>query len=204
MKKIALIIILVLISFTEGKSQSFELGYGVGSGTTYLIENSDNGINIDYSTPFSSYIDLKYYKPEKYFGIKLRFQYLNTGIKGRSWKGFSSDIDGEVTSLTTMILLEHLNSNKKWNLGYNFGIGYSNEKFKQDFNNGPYNVESNYMSINFSGILNKKINENFSFQIEPSLLWTDPVNSLRNRDKWQIAGEDISLLIQLGITYKIN
>ena len=204
MKKIIFLIIFTIISFTEGKSQNLELGFGIGSGTTYLIENSDNGVNIDYSTPFSSYVDLKYSKPEKYFGAKLRFQYLNTGIKGTSWKNDSYNIDGEVTSLTTMILLEHLKSDGNWNFGYNFGLGYTNQTFRPDLTNSSDQILSNYMSFNFGGIISRNINENFLLRIEPSVLWTDPINSFRNSDKWQIAGEDISLLIQFGLVYRIN
>ncbi|MDT0676711.1 hypothetical protein [Autumnicola musiva] len=204
MKKITLLLTFVLLSFTKGKAQTFELGFGIGSGTAYLVENLDDGIDIDYSTPLSSYVDLKYSKSDKYFGAKLRLQYLNAGIRGSNWKGLNYNINGEVTSLTTLILLEHLKCNSKWNSGYNFGLGYTNQTFKPDLVNSINNIESTYLSINISGILNRKINENFSFQIEPNLMWTDPINSLRNREKWQIAGEDISMLIQLGLTYRIN
>ncbi|GHA51658.1 hypothetical protein GCM10007103_35160 [Salinimicrobium marinum] len=203
MKKITFIIIFILISFTEGKSQNLELGFGIGTGTAYIIENSDSGINIDYSTPFSSYVDLKYSKSENYFGAKVRFQYLNSGIKGTNWKNNSFEIDGEVTSLTTFILLEHLES-ENWNFGYNFGFGYSNQILRPDSINSSNEIVSNYMSFHLGGILNKRINENFSFKVEPSVLWTDPVNSFRNSDKWQIAGEDISLLLQFGVIYRIN
>jgi len=204
LKKITLLSFIALLFFTDGKSQTFEVGFGMGSGTTYLMENLDNGINIKYSVPFSSYIDLKYAAAGKYFGAKLRFQYLNTGIQGNDWKNPGLAIDGEVTSLTTLILLEHLNSDQKWNFGYNFGFGFTNQQFRPDLINSSNAIESSFMSLSVSGILNKKINENFSFQIEPNLLWTDPVNSLRSNEKWQIAGEDISLLIQIGLVYKIK
>ena len=204
MKRIILLTILTLISFTKGKSQNLELGFGIGSGSTYLIENSDSGVDIDYSIPFSSYIDLKYSNPEKYFGAKLRFQFLNTGIEGTNWKNDRNDIDGDVNSFTTMILLEHLKSDKNWNLGYNFGLGYTKQTFRPDLTNSSDQNVSGFMSFNLGIILNKRINENLAFNIEPGVLWTDPVNSLRNSDKWQIAGEDISLLLQFGLVYRIN
>ncbi len=113
-------------------------------------------------------------------------------------------INGDVTSLTSLILLEHLKDNNKWNLGYNFGFGYTHQNFRQDLTNSSSGMEINFMSANISGIISSKLNNNLSLQLEPSLLWTDPVGSLRTSDKWQIAGEDLHLLIQLGFTYKIN
>ena len=204
MKKITFFIIFTIISITEGTSQNLELGFGIGSGATYIIENSDSSVNIDYSAPFSSYVDLKYSNPEKYFGAKLRFQYLNTGINGTSWKNDSYDLDGDVTSLTTMILLEHLKSDKKWNLGYNFGLGYTNQVLRPDLIDSSEQIVSDYMSVTFGGVISRSINENFLLRIEPGAFWTDPVNSFRDSDKWQIAGEDISLLVQFGIVYRIN
>ena len=204
MNKISLLLFLTLVSFTKGKSQSLEVGFGIGSGSAYLIENADSGIDIDYSTPFSSYVDLKYSKLESYFGAKVRLQYLNSGIKGTNWKNNRDKINGEVTSLTTLLLLEHLNSDKNWNLGYDFGFGYTNQTLRPDLINASNEVDANYMSLHFGGIVNKKIDGSFSFQIKPSVLWTDPVNSFRNNDKWQIAGEDVSLLLQFGVVYRIK
>ena len=204
MNKISLFLFLTLLSFTKGKSQNIEVGFGIGSGSAFLIENADSGIDIDYSTPFSSYVDLKYSKSENYFGAKVRLQYLNSGIKGTNWKNNRLEIDGEVTSLTTLLLLEHLNSDKNWNLGYDFGFGYTNQTLRPNLINALNEIDANYMSLHFGGIVNKKIDESFSFQIKPSVLWTDPVNSFRNNDKWQIAGEDISLLLQFGVVYKIK
>ena len=60
------------------------------------------------------------------------------------------------------------------------------------------------MSVNLSGIISSKLNENLTLQLEPTLLWTDPVNSFRESDKWEIAGEDLSILMQIGIKYKIH
>lgn len=129
---------------------------------------------IDYSIPFSSYVDLKYSKTDSYFGVKLKFQYLNAGIEGTNWKSNSTPINGDVTSLTTLILLEHLNNNDKWNFGYNFGLGYTSQKLRQNLSLFDQTVSSGYMSINASVILSKKINERLALQIEPTLLWTDP------------------------------
>ncbi len=204
MKNITLIALIVLFASLEGKSQNLEVGFGLGTGSAYMFENTDSGIDIDYSAPFSSYMDLKYSKPDSYFGLKLKFQYLNAGIEGKNWKSSNEPIDGDVTSLTSMILLEHLKEKNKWNFGYNFGFGYTHQEFRQDLINLSPVVDRNFMSINFSGIISSKLNENLALQLEPTLLWTDPVSSLRESDKWEIAGEDLSILMQIGIKYKIH
>lgn len=204
MKKIIFSMILILILFTEGKSQNLELGVGIGTGAAYLIENSDSGIDIDYSTPVSFYADLKYSKSENYFATKVRFQYLNAGIKGTNWENNNSELDGKVTSLTGFILLEHLKPDKDWNLGYNFGLGYTHQLLRPDLVNSSNEIADNYMSFHIGGILSKKISEKISFKVEPSVLCTDPVNTFRSSDQWQIAGEDVSLLLQFGGVYRIN
>lgn len=204
MKNITLIALILLFASLEGKSQNLEVGFGLGTGSAYIFENADSSIDIDYSAPFSSYLDLKYSKPDSYFGLKLKFQYLNAGIEGKNWKSSNEPIDGDVTSLTSMILLEHLKEQNKWNFGYNFGFGYTHQEFRKDLINLSPVVDRNFMSFNFSGIISSKLNENLALQLEPTLLWTDPVSSFRESDKWEIAGEDLSILMQIGIKYKIH
>lgn len=199
-----MITVFFLLTMFEGRSQNVEVGFGLGTGAAYMIENGDRNVDIDYSLPFSSYLDLKYSRPDSYFGVKLKFQYLNAGIKGENWKSFNEPIDGDVTSLTSLILLEHLKEENKWNFGYNFGFGYTHQEFRQDLMNLSPGVESNFMSVNVSGIISSKLTEKLALQIEPTLLWTDPVGSFRHSDKWQIAGEDVSILIQIGVKYKIK
>lgn len=204
MKKIALITLIVIFTNFNGNAQHLEIGFGLGTGATYLIENGDESVDINYAAPFSSYIDLKYSKEDRYFGVKVRFQYTNTGIEGEDWKISNGEIDGEVAALTTMFLLEHVSTKRSWNFGYNFGVGYTRERIRQRLKDSPFSVESKYLSFNASGIVSKKIGKNLIFRIEQVFLWTDPINSLRGKTYWQIAGEDISAFIQLGITYKIN
>ena len=204
MNKITLITLMVIFTNFSVNAQQLEMGFGLGTGAVYLIENGDESVDMNYAIPFSSYVDLKYSKEDKYFGVKVRFQYTNTGIEGEDWKISNSEIDGEVAALTTMFLLEHVTTKRSWNFGYNFGVGYTSERIRQHLKDSPFSVESNYISFNVSGIVSKKIGNNLIFRIEPVFLWADPINSLRSSTYWQIAGEDISALIQLGIAYKIN
>ena len=203
MNKISLLIVALFLVSLEGKSQHFDVGFGVGSGAAYLVEANDNAVDISYTLPFSSYLDLKYTPAESYFGLKLRFQYLSAGIEGENWKNFNQPIDRDVSSLTTMLMLEHLKEDSTWNIGYQFGVGYTRQSFRQDLTDLSPVIESWYMSLAFSGLLSRKINDKFAVQLEPGLLWTDPVGSLRSSEQWQIAGEDLSVLVQLGVRYTL-
>jgi hypothetical protein len=203
MKKISLLILMLFIFSPESKSQHLEVGFGLGSGGAYLIEANDKAIDISYALPFSSYLDLKYTPAESYFGLKFRFQYLNAGIEGENWKNVNEPIDGDVSSLSTMLMLEHLKDDQTWNLGYNFGVGYTHQSFRQDLTNLTPALESQFMSFLFSGLLSRTINDQLAIQLEPGLLWTDPVGSFRSSEEWQIAGEDLSLLLQVGVSYTL-
>ncbi|WP_019037785.1 hypothetical protein [Psychroflexus tropicus] len=203
MKKVVLSTLLLILLSQECKSQHFDVGFGVGSGAAYLVEANDNAVDISYALPFSSYLDLKFTPAESYFGLKLRFQYLNAGIEGENWKNFNQPIDGDVSSLTTLLMLEHLKDNQTWNLGYNFGVGYTYQSFRPDLTNLTPALESRFMSFLFSGLLSRTINDQLAIQLEPGLLWTDPVGSFRSSEKWQIAGEDLSVLLQAGVRYKL-
>ena len=108
-----------------------------------------------------------------------------------------------MSSLTTMLMLEHLKEDSTWNIGYQFGVGYTRQSFRQDLTDLSPVIESWYMSLAFSGLLSRKINDKFAVQLEPGLLWTDPVGSLRSSEQWQIAGEDLSVLVQLGVRYTL-
>jgi hypothetical protein len=110
---------------------------------------------------------------------------------------------GEVTTVTTSLLLEHLKENKKLNLGYNFGFGLTRENYRTDSFRLNSSDVRNYMSITLSGLMSYKVSERSSIRLTPSLLWTDPINSFQS-DNWYNGREDISVLVQLGYTYKLN
>ena len=60
------------------------------------------------------------------------------------------------------------------------------------------------MSAAVSGLISAKATERVFIQLIPSLLWTDPANSFRSSDKWNIAGEDLSFLAQIGVMYRLK
>jgi hypothetical protein len=198
------ILFALLLGFSLiGKSQSFDIGFGLGTGTSYIFESKDESVDIDYALPFSAFASLKYIPQSSYFDYKLNFQFINTGIVGRNWES-GRPIDGEVSSFTTSLLLEHLNDNKTWNFGYNFGFGYTTENYIEDLDKRSLSYFRKFMSITISGLLSVKVSEKLSLQLIPSFIWTDPVNSFRSADKWYIAGEDLNFLAQIGISYRLK
>jgi hypothetical protein len=84
------------------------------------------------------------------------------------------------------------------------GMGVTQQEFTQLRNSNQPSIEDRFMSINFAGIYSLRLHENLRLNIETALLWTDPINSFRGSENWQTAGEDISLLGQIGVFYKFK
>jgi len=202
MKTTLLAILLIGLS-VWAKAQNVALGFAIGSGSAYYFENMDQGINVNFSSPIAMRFDIKYLPPNSYFDIKLRFQYLNSAISGQNWKT-GNFMNGEVSTLTSLIILEHINNSKTLNFGYNFGLGYTKQNFLENLEYPTNPVLRNFVSANFSGLLSTKINKKLSIHLEPSLFWTDLVNTFRGAKNWQVAGEDLSFLLQLGIEYTLK
>ncbi|WP_417610942.1 hypothetical protein [Owenweeksia hongkongensis] len=185
------------------KAQHFDVGFGLGTGASYIFENRDQSIDITYSAPFSSYASLKYTPQNSYFDLKLNFQYANSGIQGENWKTRKA-IDGEVSSMTTSLMLEHLTGNQRWNFGYNFGFGYTTENYIENLEFRSQSEFRKYMSVTLSGVLAVNVSEKLSIQLIPVLFWSDPANSFRTSNHWYIAGEDLSFLAQIGFVYRLK
>ena len=59
------------------------------------------------------------------------------------------------------------------------------------------------MVFNFSGTYIYYITNKFGLRFEPSILWNDPINIL-NSERYNMAGEDVNLLLQIGFNYRIK
>lgn len=199
-------IILYILAFYSISlySQQLEIGISTGTGFAYLFENADNSVNINYHAPLVISSSLKYNPKNSNIGIKLTYQNLDTKMHGIDWQfGFNNGelFYGSVENRTFMLGLEYLKQVKKINLGYHIGIGQTNERINFDAR-GTNKVENNFMVLNFGGLVQYAINDKVSLSLEPSLLWNDPIKSLSNH--YRLAGEDVHLLLQLGVRYKVN
>lgn len=201
MKNIKLISLLSIILFASINlnAQTLSCGFEIGSGLSYIIEDIQQGESTNFDPALAAGMHLKYTPEGAYFGLRLNVlhvstTYTNIGIR-------NVEYTGEVLSNTVSILLEHLQENKKFNMGYNFGMGLTEEKF------GPTSFsqfdERSFMSISVSGILAYKVSEHSNITLTPTLLWTDPLNTFRT-ENWYTGREDGSAYVQLGYVYRLK
>lgn len=195
------VLVLFFLIVTAAAAQTIEIGAGAGTGAFYIIEEADNNVITAYDSPGSLYVDIKYNFQERFDGLKLRLQNTSVNIVGEDYQTGIS-LDGTVETFTTSLLYERLRTDKAFNLGYNFGIGLTQQDFKQVTSNVIPPVQDRFMSLTLSGIYALRLHEKLRLNLETGLLWTDPINSFRGSDKWQTAGEDLNLLVQIGVSYR--
>ena len=198
---IVVLIGILYISFNSLYAQSISTGFQFGIGSSYIVENIESGSQFNYEPSFTTGFNFKYTPNEAYFGVKLNLLYVSTTFNGLSFRNIP--YDGEVSSITTSLLLEHLNETKKWNWGYNFGMGITREDYATNSFFSNASGIRNFMSISVAGVLSYKISEQSSLTLTPTILWTDPINTFRF-NHWYRGGEDASVLFQFGYTYQLN
>ncbi len=200
MKKYRLLLLFLLLgvfSFAQNSSLNIQ----VGTGAPYLFESKDQTVDINYSSTFTFQSGWIYQPKDFYFDLHINLQYLNSKIKGTNWESFNL-IDGEITSLTTSILLEKMTNNKKLNFGYSFGLGFTVENLIEDLN-FRIKEERNFMTFTIEPIISYSLSEKVSLRLSPKLLWLDPIKSFESADHYYIGGEDITILLQVGINMKL-
>lgn len=182
-------------------AQSFEIGAGAGTGAFYMIENADDNVNLSYTNEASIYVDLKYTFKDRNDGFKLRFQNMHVEINGTEYLS-NVVLSGSVETFTTLLLYEFMPTEKNFNIGYNFGLGFTKQEYERFPSVIQFAPQDNYMSVAAGAITALKLNEKLFLRLETGLLWTDPINSFKGPANFQTAGEDLSLLVQLGLSYR--
>ncbi len=185
-------------------SQEIEFGISSGTGFVYVVENSDKTVNLNYQSPIVISSTLKYSPKDSNFGIKLTYQNLNANLQGIDWQygyNFGGHFKGSIENRTFFLGIEYIKELKKLNFGYNVGVGQTNERINFD-ERGIANEQNSFMVLNFGGLLKYKLNQKLSLSLEPSILWNDPIRSFSNY--YRLAGEDINLLFQVGLKYKLK
>ena len=190
-----------LLISTFAFSQSFEFGVGLATGSTYLIENSDSSVNINYKTPSSIYTDLKYIPNNSNVGILLRYQYTNTSVNGQKWFETNQNFNAIVADNSLILLLEYLKTNEqRLSFGGNAGLGFTKQTI--NFTDENYSTENSFPSINISGIANYKFNNKFSIKLQPTFQFFDPISGMKIK-QYNFVKEDIHFLALLGVSYKL-
>lgn len=196
--------ILVMITYCSFQvhAQSLSMGFEAGTGASYLGEHYGANSSMNFKPSLLMGMHLKYTPTDAYFGIRLHVMNVSTRFYGDG-TSYDEGYTGEIATLTTSLMLEHINTEKKWRLGYNFGMGITRENYDGITWPGSYSYDRNFMSISGGGIVAFQMGNKSSLRLSPSFLWTDPINTLR-KEEWVQGREDISMLIQLGYTYKLN
>ncbi|MGB0391174.1 MAG: hypothetical protein ACPGD5_06375 [Salibacteraceae bacterium] len=204
------------------QAQHFDIQYSMGTGGAFIVEDSQVD-NLHYSAPIATYIGFKFTPNESFWNLKLGFQYMKTNVTGFNWEGgynvqqqyydylssyylpvyyYDRELDGEVGTYTAMISIEHLKSDKKINLGFDVGMGLTLENFVKNRNYDTEGETNLYMSLKTSVIASFRLGKKTRLQLEPVAFWTNPYNSFDGK-KYQMANEDLSLLLHLGVTYQL-
>ena len=198
MTKNYFLLVFILISQTI-LAQNIDIGAGAGSGSFYLIEELDDNARTSFESPASLYLDMKY-NFNDVEGLKLRMLHSSVLVQGQDYQSGLS-LNGSVDAFNFLLLYERLRADKKFNMGYNFGLGHTIQNFNRNTRSGANDVQDRFMSLNFAGIGSLQLSDRLRLKGEVGFLWTDPINSLRGSDYWQTAGEDLSFLVQLGLSY---
>lgn len=221
MKNVLTLILSSAIAFTV-QAQHLNIDFSMGSGAAFIVEDTQAD-DITYSPPVSTYLGFKFTPNESFWNLKLGFQYMKTNVTGFNWEGgynvqqqyydylssyylpvyyYDRELDGEVGTYTAMISLEHLKSDKKFNLGFDVGMGLTLENFVKNRNYDTVGETNLYMSLKTSGIASFRLGKKTRLLLEPVAFWTNPYNSFDGK-KYQMANEDLSLLLNLGVTYQL-
>ena len=184
-------------------SQSLSMGFEAGTGISYIGENDPDKEFMQFDPSVAMGVNLKFTPKDSYFGLRLNIQHVNTHYNDNSNWPIWGDYYGEISTTTSSLLLEHLNTNKKWNFGYNFGMGVTQETYEKIGSASSSVNNSNFMSISGGGIVQFNLGEKSALYFSPSMLWTDPINTLY-KNNWVSGREDIAFLFQLGYSYKLQ
>jgi hypothetical protein len=139
-------------------AQTIEIGAGIGTGAFYFIEEADNNVATAYDSPASLYLDVKYNFKDRIDAVKLRVQNTSVNIVGEDYQT-AAPLDGMVETFTTSLLYERLRADKMFNIGYHFGMGLTQQEFKQQKNTNLRALENRFMSLTFGGLYSLRLHE---------------------------------------------
>lgn len=200
MKKIFLLF--TLLSILSINAQSLEVGAGLGTGYFYFGEEVDNAAQTSFKNHRSLYFDLAYRIPESANAFKLRFQQTAVDVVGKEYRT-QRPLDGSVETFTTAIVYERLNFNKRVNLGYQLGMGFTQEDLVVNTALNTVPERDRFTSVLIGAVASTDLSYRLRLNVELTGLWTDPLNTIRSSDQWQTAGEDISFILQAGLSFRL-
>jgi hypothetical protein len=200
-----IIIVALFLATVSVNAQKLELGLSLGPGKTYICEDLDKSIEVDYYLPVSLASELKFTQIDSKWGVKLRLHYIESAVDGINLPPAAAEtFEGYVSTWSAFLMFEKDIVKDASSFGYNFGLGITRETVQIDTSD-PWNYnKSEFPSITLGGHYTFKINESFDFQILPILIIQDPyrlIDYLTGTADPKIGGEDLSILLNFGIKY---
>ncbi|MGB0391175.1 MAG: hypothetical protein ACPGD5_06380 [Salibacteraceae bacterium] len=209
--KLSFLIPFILFFNFELKAQEWYVEYSMGTGLVNMFELYSDDY-YEYQ-PFFIIGGAKYHKPNSYWNYKANFQYIRSKIETvprtiykkplTQNREFYDSLPGVLSHYSTMVLIEHLKNSKKWNFGYDFGIGLTLEELLRSKENKGQREWDYYLSVRVGFITSLKLGEKTRLFAQPMLFWTNPISTFRPENH-QMANEDLSLLLSAGISYRFK
>ncbi|WNJ20111.1 hypothetical protein [Pontibacter sp. G13] len=194
MKNTCIIACLMLLPLGM-RAQTLSASLGIGTGIPYWLQSrAANGAN-PYQIPFSSRMEVAFHPEEGPFGLVLRFQQFE--VDHYETNGPVLTVS-HLEATTTSLLLERKHRFVAWELGYNFGIGYVNESYDQDF----FELTNRMVGYTASGFARLSLSSRLSMDVQPTFTWQGPIRGNIHRES-QIGGRDLGAFVHLGIVYLI-
>lgn len=201
MKFLSLIIcLLVCISVS---AQALTIAAGGGAGKAYIFEDADAASDVEYSSAISLFMEAGYQFDDSNNRLKIRLQQMQADIGGQDFRTNES-VSGLLDTFTVLMMFESLSADRAFNLGYQYGMGYSLQQLETSPGIMAVVAEDRFMSLMGSAIASFRLKESLCLKLEIIGFWTDPISTVRGNDLWQTAGEDLSLLAQIGISYRFK
>ena len=204
MKKLLFSFLLCSTTFAFG--QKLDFGLSIGTGKSYLFESIDKSVDVKYGLPMSLITEIKFTPKDKNWGIKLRLHSIESTVTGQNWVD-KTPLNGYINSFTTSILLENEIAKKKYSYGFNLGFGLTKETLQPQQSEPTNKTTKDYNTISIGGHITYKLNKDLDFQILPTLFWQDPFKSigvLTGSRKANFAGDDLTMLVNFGLRYRLT
>jgi hypothetical protein len=182
--------ILVFFCFSlSSNAQILEGQVGIGSGFMNMVERFQ-GSPVRFSYPFSYSFGLSLAENDSSIALVALYNQVEYRLQRAS-------VPNRVLKMNSFQLgVEQINRAQQTALGYRFTTGVGSE------GDNPYSENSPFICISAAFLISQQLGDQLRFEAQPGLFWADVANSLRGSNYWDTAGEDVSLIVNVGLRYR--
>ena len=182
--------ILVFVCFSlSSNAQILEGQVGIGSGFMNMVERFQ-GSSVRFSNPFSYSFGLSLAENDSSIALVALYNQVEYRLQRAS-------VPNRVLKMNSFQLgVEQINRAQQTAVGYRFTTGVGSE------GDNPYSQNSPFICISAAFLISQQLGDRLRFEAQPGLFWADVANSLRGSNYWGIAGEDVSLIVNVGLRYQ--